>query len=220
MKRTLLFSMYAFVVGAIGFKIFQPIQVVPRIRLAPGFSLIDQNGQQLTNEDLRGQFVLYNFGYTRCPESCLNLNSTMKEVQDRMDEVGLGDIPMKFVTISFDSGFDTADKLKAYAKILHADETRWYFATAANPDLLKHIIGGGFEAYYHQESDGSFTFDPKFVLVDGWGIIRGEYRYQTLTSDTDRILRHIHVLAEEVQGSQGAASLAYEAAHFFLCYSP
>ena len=65
-----------------------------------------------------------------------------------------------------------------------------------------------------------FTFDPKFVLVDGWGIIRGEYRYQTITPDTDRILRHIKVLADEVHNSEGAATLAYEAAHYFLCYTP
>lgn len=49
--------------------------------------------------------------------------------------------------------------------------------------------------------------------MDGWGIIRGEYRYQTMTPDADRILRHIGVLAKEVDNSQGAASLAYEAVH-------
>ena len=95
----------------------------------------------------------------------------------------------------------------------------WKFATTADVELLKHIIGGGFEAYYQQKEDGSYSFDPKFVLVDGWGIIRGEYRYQTLTPDTDRILRHMRVLAEEVRNSQGSATLAYEAAHYFLCYT-
>ena len=100
------------------------------------------------------------------------------------------------------------------------DSNQWKFATTREQDLLKHIIGGGFEAYYDKNENGSFEMSPKFVLVDGWGIIRGEYRYQTLTPDTDRILRHIYVLAEEVQNSQGAATLAYEAAHYFLCYTP
>jgi len=84
---------------------------------------------------------------------------------------------------------------------------------------LKHIVGGGFEAYYDPQEGGRYNFDPKFALVDGWGIIRGEYRYQTLTPDTVRILRHIQVLADEVHNSQGTASLAYEATHFFLCYT-
>ena len=224
MKRYLLYGLYGFlallVLGAFAFKIFQPVQVVPRIRLAPGFSLTNQDGERLTNEDLRGQFVLYNFIYTGCPEPCSNLNQTMQEIQARLGEVDLGDIPVKFVTISFDPENDTTEVLKAYAEAQGANPDQWFFATTGNPDLLKTIIGAGFEAYYQQKEDGSYTFDPKFVLVDGWGIIRGEYRYQTMTPDADRILRHMGVLAEEVRNSQGAATLAYEAAHYFLCYAP
>lgn len=58
------------------------------------------------------------------------------------------------------------------------------------------------------------------MLVDGWGIIRGKYRYQVRVPDSERIVRHITVLAEEVQKSKGANKLIYEAAHLFLCYSP
>ena len=224
MKRYLLFGIYGvlalLVVGAIAFKVFQPVQVVPRIRIAPGFSLTNQDGERLTNEDLRGNFVLYNFIYTDCPEPCNNLNQTMLEIQDRIGEVELGGIPVKFVTISFDPENDTPEALAAYAELQGADPQKWNFATTNDPVLLKTIIGGGFEAYYNQKEDGTFTFDPKFVLVDGWGIIRGEYRYQTMASDADRILRHMGVLAEEVRNSQGAATLAYEAAHYFLCYTP
>ena len=224
MKRYLLFGIYGvlalLVIGAIAFKVFQPVQVVPRIRIAPGFSLTDQAGERLTNEDLRGNFVLYNFIYTGCPEPCNNLNQTMLEIQDRIGEVELGGIPVQFVTISFDPENDTPETLAAYAEYQGADLQQWNFATTNDPILLKTIIGGGFEAYYKQKEDGTFTFDPKFVLVDGWGIIRGEYRYQTMTSDADRILRHMGVLAEEVRNSQGAATLAYEAAHYFLCYTP
>jgi protein SCO1/2 len=224
MKRSLLYGLYSLgallVLGAISFKVFQPVQVVPRIRLAPGFRLIDQNGERLTNEDLRGRFVLFNFSYTRCPDPCYNLDQTMHEIQDRIDEAKLGDIPMTFVTLSFDPEFDTPTIMKEYADALGADSDQWKFATSEEATLLKYIIGGGFEAYYNQKKDGSFEMSPKFVLVDGWGIIRGEYRYQTLTPDSDRILRHIGVLAEEVKNSEGAATLAYEAAHFFLCYTP
>lgn len=224
MKRFLLFGFYGLmglmVLSALAFKIFQPVQVVPRIRLAPGFSLTDQNGERLTNEDLRGKFVVYNFIYTRCPEPCGDLNQTMQEIQARIDEALLGDIEIQFVTISFDPEHDTPEKMLAYADALGADEAQWKFATSTNDVLLKAIIGGGFEAYYDQNDDGTFRFDPKFVLVDGWGIVRGEYRYQTQVPDTDRILRHIGVLAEEVHNSQGTASLAYEAAHYFLCYTP
>lgn len=224
MKRFLLFGLYGFigllVLSALAFKIFQPVQVVPRIRLAPGFSLTTQTDDQLTNEDLRGQFVLYNFLYTRCPEPCNNLNDTMREIQSRLIEIEMADIPIKFVTISFDPDYDTPEVLAAYAEVQDANPDQWIFATTTDLVKLKTIIGGSFEAYYEKQEDGTFTFDPKFVLVDGWGMIRGEYRYQTMTPDAERILRHIGVMAEEVIKSQGAATLAYEAAHYFLCYTP
>jgi len=128
--------------------------------------------------------------------------------------------PFTLVTISFDPEYDTPNVLQAYATSLGADPARWHFATLNSPTLLKTIVGGGFEAYYEQQPDGSFDFSPTYVLVDGWGIVRGQYRYETLASDVDRISRHVGVLAEEVQKSTGANRLVYEAAHLFLCYAP
>ena len=224
MKRFLLSGLFGLigliVLSALAFKLFQPVQVVPRIRLAPGFSLTTQTDEQLTNEDLRGHFVLYNFLYTGCPEPCSHLNDTMREIQARLGEIETAEIPIKFVTISFDPENDTSGELAAYADVQDADPDIWIFATTADQVKLKTIIGGSFEAYYEKREDGTFNFDPKFVLVDGWGMIRGEYRYQTMTPDADRILRHISVMSDEVINSQGAASLAYEAAHYFLCYTP
>jgi protein SCO1/2 len=171
MKGKILYILYGIlgllVISAIAFKIFQPIQVVPRIRLAPGFSLTTQDGDRLTNEDLRGQFVLDNFLYTNCPVPCNNLNQTMLEVQSNINEIEMGNIPIKFVTISFDPNHDTPEILTQYANSIGADPEKWIFATSNNKTNLKTIIGGGFEAYYNQNKDGSFTFDPKFVLVDG-----------------------------------------------------
>jgi len=206
--------------GVLAFATLRPVQVRPRIRLAPGFALTDQDGQSLTNEDLRGQIVLYSFTYTRCQSSaCDYVIQTMQEVQNHLDELDLGGVPVTLVTISFDPEHDTPEVLRAYAESVGADPTRWRFVTG-DPTLLKYIIGGGFEVYYAPDDKGGFTFDPGFVLVDGWGIIRSEYHYRTLVPDTERILRHINVVAEEARKSKGTARVAYEAAHLFLCYSP
>jgi protein SCO1/2 len=206
------------VLAAVSFKVFQPIKVLPRMQLAPAFGLINQDNQRLTSEDLRGKFVLYTFSYTNCPAPCYDIHKTMKEVQSRLDEVQLDGIEVAFVTISFDPQRDTPEVLRAYADSVQADTTRWAFATTENKSLLKTIIGTGFETYY-EEKDGKFSFDPTFVLVDGWGIVRAKYRYVTEVPNADRIIRHLGVLAEEVRNSTGSAKLAYEAAHLFLCYS-
>lgn len=222
MKKHLLHVFYGFLIlivtSAFAFKIFQPIKVLPRIRLAPAFDMVDQDFARITSEDLRGQLVLFTFSYTNCAEPCYNINETMKEVQARLDETELGDLEISFITVSFDPQRDSPTTLRTYAKTIAADTTAWKFITTPNELLLKTIIGSGFQTYYEQKADGSFAFDPVFILVDGWGIIRGEYRYQTEVATADRILRHLSVLANEVRNSTGPTKLAYEAAHLFLCY--
>lgn len=223
MNKYLLNGIYVFfglsVAAAVAFKVFQPIKVLPRMQLAPAFNLINQDNQRLTSEDLRGKFVLYTFLYTNCPEPCYDIVQTVREVESRLDEVQLDGIEIAFVTISFDPERDTPAALRAYADAHQANTARWSFATTDNQPLLKTIIGGGFETYYEEKTAGEFTFDPTYVLVDGWGIIRARYRYVTEVPNADRILRHLNVLAEEVRNSVGTAKLAYEAAHLFLCYT-
>lgn len=205
------------IVAAIAFATFEPIQVLPRIRISPGYLLTDQTAQTITSEDVRGDIVLYNFGYSSCGDDCAAMNKTMVEIQDRIDEVDVGDTNIRFVTISFDTTTDTPQVLSEYAESLGADTDMWSFASG-EPEHVANVVRAGFEAYYAEDDDGSFSFDPVFVLVDGWGVIRGEYRYQTNASDTEKILHHLDILGEEIRNAHGAATLAYEAAHFFLCY--
>ena len=131
-------------VSAFAFKIFQPIQVLPRMQLSPAFDLTDQSNERLTSEDLRGQFVLYTFTYTNCPAPCFNTNETIQEVQSRLNEVQLDGIDVSFVTISIDPERDTPEVLNSYAKNIGADTNNWKFATTTNKALLKTIIGSGF----------------------------------------------------------------------------
>lgn len=205
------------VISVLAFATLRPIQVLPRITLAPGLLLLDQNNTRLTNEDLRGHIVLYNFTYTRCQAPCPQTGEVMQAVQARLGEVDTEGITVTLVTISFDPARDTPERLHAYAQQVGADATRWRIATG-DALRLKYALGGGFNLYYAPNADGTFTFDPLFVLVDGWGIVRAFYK--TPTPAIERILRDIRLIAKEVRNSTGAARYAYEAAHLFLCYPP
>ena len=204
------------ILGVVAFATFQPIKVLPRIRLAPGFLLTDQAGQRLTNEDLRGKIALYNFSYAHCGAQCEPLNATLRSVQEQLAQAAGEGVPVELVTISFDPERDTPEALQAYARAAGADPSRWRFATG-DPARTKNIIGGGFEAYYEPDNKGGFKFSPAFALVDGWGIIRAEYRNEVPTPE--RVLKHIEVIQEEVRNSKGVAKMGYEAAHLFLCYA-
>ncbi|MBX7233039.1 MAG: SCO family protein [Caldilineales bacterium] len=208
-------------VGLLAFVIFQPIKVLPRIRLAPGFALTDQNGQTVTNEDLRGQFVLYNFTYTGCPaHGCPATDAIMAEVNARLGEAETGGVPVALVSIALDSSQATPAALQNLAQAQGAGPAGWRFLSSPDPDRLKTIVGGGFEVFYEAQPDGSFALSPALALVDDWGILRAVYRPTTNPPDAARILDHIRLLGQEVRNSQGVGKLGYEAAHLFLCYAP
>jgi protein SCO1/2 len=204
------------VVGTLAFAVLQPVKVLPRISLAPGLALTDQEARRLTSEDLRGQIVLYTFSYTRCGAPCSEMNGVMRDLQRRLGEaVDAEDLPVRLVTISFDAERDTPDVLRGFAATVGADPARWRFATG-DPARLKQAIGSGFQVYYAPAAAEAFQFDPAFILVDGWGIIRAEYR--TARPELGRLLRDIRLVADEARNSTGVARYAYEAAHLFLCY--
>ncbi len=204
-----------FLFSVLAFVIFRPILVLPRITLAPGYALTDQDGKRLTNEDMRGKLVLYNITHTSCEPPCRPTSQTMQEVQARLGELENNSVPIEFVTISLDPDKDTPQVLREYAAALDADLEQWHFVSGPI-DRLKLIVGGGFDVYFDHKEDGRLVYDPALMLVDGFGILRAEY----ITGDpgADQILADLNLILEEVEKSEGANKVAYEAAHLFMCY--
>lgn len=208
---------FTLAMAGVAFAVFEPIQVLPRLRLAPGYGLISDDGSFATSEDARGTVTLYSFAPTDCGERCEDLFATLATVQGRVAaEVDLGETDFRIVTIALDQ-VDDADALADAAEASGADglRWRWYGGDAADIDT---IVGSGFRRWFERADDGAIEFDQAFMLVDGNGVIRGDYRYQTLAADHDKLVRHTGILADEIRNAKGATALAYEAAHLFLCY--
>lgn len=204
------------VVAVMAFAIFEPVQVLPRIRIAPGFSFVDQTGETFTSEDGAGAVTLYSFAPTSCGEECDPIFETVAEVARRVPtEVDLGGAEFRLVTVALDTNDPGA--LEAAAAMSGADGEAWRWV-GAEPDALRSVVGGGFGVYYDASEPGDVAFDQTYVIVDGTGLIRGEYTYATLASDADRLTRHIGLLGDEIRNADGNTALLYEAAHVFLCY--
>ena len=213
-----LFAVIAIIsLSILAFVTFRPVLVLPRITLAPGFVFTDQDGNRLTNEDMRGTITLYNITHSTCKTPCPETSLIMKEVQDRLSEIDTGGLPVELVTISVDPENDTPQELRAFAESLGADLGRWHFVTGSI-DQLHWVVGSGFKLYLDHLEDGRIVFDPGFMLVDGLGILRAEYPVTDL--QTDIILRDINLIAEEARNGGGPNKFVYEAAHVFVCYPP
>lgn len=200
----------------LAFVIFQPIKVLPRMALAPGFALTDQDGEPLTSEDLRGAITLYSFTYTHCVDPCPPTAELMRDVQTDLVGMDLDGVPVRLVTVTIDPERDTPEALHAFGERLGADFSRWTFATGDDA-RLRQVVGNGFDVFYTRRADGSFEFDTRLWLVDGAGLIRAEY--STYLPSKARLLRDIRLVADEARNSQGWARYAYETAHLFACYA-
>ena len=220
--RLFYFMSTVLVIAVLAFNIFKPIKVLPRVSLAPGFTFTNQDGVSKTSEDFRGKLTIYNFTYSGCAVGCPQTTPQMQSLRNALAQFAGQDVKFALMTISIDPEHDTPVVLNKYATPFLANQTNnvsWDFLTG---DALrtKYVVGGGFNVYYQNITDqagqSSIKFEPRYVLVDGWGIVRAEYRSADL--DIQLLMRDIGYLESEIHNSQGPARYAYEAAHLFRCY--
>lgn len=80
-------------------------------KLRPGYVLMNQYGQTVTQEDFPGQFQLIMFGYTFCPDIC---PTTLSSVAYIMNLLGEDAQQVQPIFISVDPRRDTPQVLKRY----------------------------------------------------------------------------------------------------------
>jgi protein SCO1/2 len=211
------------VIVLLWFALARPVQVLPRIRPAPTFTLTDQDGRWFSDSDAQGQIILMHFTYTRCAEQCALMTERLRDVRDQMRSSGQLGNRVQFVTVSFDPDYDTPAILRRYAAAMEADTSSWHVLTG-DPSEIKNLVGGGFGVYYKQQAEANttrdvaralFTHDQRVALIDGQRLLRAEYDAESFESW--RVLRDIGLIQRE-SSSSGAMRSVYEAAHLFVCY--
>lgn len=76
------------------------------------FSLTDQNGKPVTEQDFRGKYMLVFFGFTSCPDVCPVAGHTMGEAMKKISDAQRAKLAMLFITV--DPQRDTPEVLKKY----------------------------------------------------------------------------------------------------------
>jgi protein SCO1/2 len=171
----------------------QPLERYGRL---PAFSFTRQDGQPFGLAQLQGRPWVANFIFTRCPTICPVFTQKMARLQKQT--AGL-DGPLALVSFSVDPGYDTPERLTAYAAKYGADPARWSFLTG-DYTQLKDIIVGGFKMAMGRNDENeddipSIFHGSHFVLVDRTGEIRGYYNsehddaVERLLRDTEQLVR-------------------------------
>lgn len=158
------------------------------------FALVDGRGRPLTDQDVRGSWLLIFFGFTHCPDVCPTTLATVALV---MDELGTAGNTVQPLFITVDPARDTPEVVGAYAAVFHpriigltgseeqvaaaAKSHRAYYARVPVSD----DAGTGADDYAMDHSAHLYLMDPNGL-------------YATAFSQTDTVEAIVRTIRERL----------------------
>ncbi len=138
----------------------------------PDFSLINQDGEEITQKTFENKIYVTDFFFTTCPGICPIMTKNMNLVQ----EVFINDNEVLLLSHSVTPSIDSVPQLKKYA-IDKGIKKNWHLVTGDK----KEIYDLGRQFYFVEEDLGEpkgiddFLHTENFILVDKNKHIRGIY---------------------------------------------
>jgi protein SCO1/2 len=147
---------------------------LPVLNTVMPFSFTRQDGQQITNKDVRGKTVIVEYFFTTCKGICPKMNRNMVKIHEQLK----GEKDFLILSHTVDPDTDSVPTLKRYADSIGADPNKWWFLTGKKADLYKTAR----ESYILDDPKNSsknineqFLHTQFFCLVDRDGVVRGIY---------------------------------------------
>ena len=152
--------------------------------------LVDQNGNTISLESLKGKPMVVDFIYTTCPGPCLMETAKFANVALRLGN-DLGS-KVTLVSITVDPEHDGPKQLLAYSRQQGADEKGWYFLTGGPADVDKALAG--FKLSRQIEPDGSVGHLIAMMLIGPDGRVVRDYngeavKAQDIVDDVRKTLK-------------------------------
>ena len=180
---SMVFVIYSIINPEKRLPIYNPADVNPRLvdksvkhvrknHKIADFSLINQNGENITQEDYKDKIYVADFFFTRCQSICPIMTSNMAKIQMKFKE----DNSIMFLSHSVTPIMDSIPVLREYADMKGVIDSKWNVTTGDK----KHIYELARKSYFAvvDEGDGGdqdFIHTENFVLVDKKRQIRGYY---------------------------------------------
>jgi len=166
------------------------LQHVKKYHRIADFSLINQNGDTITQENYRDKIYVADFFFTTCPTICPIMTANLVEVQAAL----VNDPEVLLLSHSVTPEIDSVAQLKKYAIEKGVNDAKWNLVTGDK----KQIYELARKSYLAVQEDGDGgPFDmihtENFILVDQQRRIRGFYD-GTKEEEMDRLLSDIEIL--------------------------
>ncbi len=166
------------------------IQHVKKGHKIADFSLINQNGKTITQNDYKNKIYVADFFFTRCTTICPIMSTHMATVQKEF----LKNDDVKFLSMSVTPIIDSIPVLKAYAIKKGAITNKWNLTTG-NKKHIYELARKSFMAVLDEGDGGDqdFIHTEQFILVDKDKQIRGYYD-GTNSDDIQHLIQDIKLL--------------------------
>jgi protein SCO1/2 len=86
--------------------------LLPQSRDLPALKMIDQDGQPVVMDQLKGGWTLLFFGYTFCPDICPTTLAQLRQIRSELPKAAAD--TLRIVLVSVDPNRDTPQQLKTY----------------------------------------------------------------------------------------------------------
>jgi protein SCO1/2 len=156
------------------------------------FSLVNQNGEIITQEDYKDKIYVADFFFTTCPTICPIMTKNMAAIQ----KVILDDDETLLLSHSVTPVIDSVPQLKKYALEKGVVDSKWNLVTGDK----KQIYELARKSYLAVKTDGDggpydMIHTENFILVDKERRIRGFYD-GTNPEEIVKLLQDLKILKE------------------------
>jgi len=162
---------------------------LPVVKPAPDGEALDSKGRPIRlREVTRGCVTIMSFIYTRCaaPKACPYATGVLMELHQHSSEDPQLAKGMRLVSLSFDPGSDTPERMAVYARVAdgYAAAAQWHFLTTRSQTELQPILDAYGQAVGRKKNPldptGPLNHTLRVFLIDANGNIRNIYSADTL----------------------------------------
>ncbi|WP_299393338.1 SCO family protein [uncultured Gelidibacter sp.] len=154
------------------------------------FSMLNQNGDTITQDDYNDKIYVADFFFTTCQTICPIMTDHMVQIQEKIKN----DDEVMLLSYSVTPGIDSVAQLKRYALEKGVIDAKWNLVTGDK----KQIYELARKSYLAVKTDGNgdaydMIHTENFMLIDKKRQIRGYYD-GTNPDDIEQLLEDIKVL--------------------------
>jgi len=152
------------------------LRILPEPRVLADFSLLDQDGEAFSLQQLQGKWSLLFFGFTHCPDVCPSALYDLQQVRltaARSAEHGEG---FQVIFVSVDPERDSPERLNEYVRFFDPE----FLGLTGTPEQLAALakqIGVAYRIEPHDPGSPTYMVDhsASILLTDPQGRLYGVF---------------------------------------------